>query len=168
MIKTYSEFLFESQTEELVSFISGITRAYNNDVYLGHFIVEEENRKWKEIRDNIQLRQTITFPAQYQIKFIQDDKKYNVIIEYNFSFFGQNELDVPDSSFDVDTERLGIVLDNIEIKKLKIVSQFLNVDTSNINDRLKEELVRFLIKVMSNDYDILSANLQTLQQEIYD
>lgn len=168
MIKNYSEFLFESNVDEIITFIAGMTRAYNNDVYLGHFIIEFELRKWKELKDTVQLRKTIKFPGIYHIKFIQDDVKYNFVCKFDFSFFGQNEMDVPDSSFAMDETRLGIVLDDIEIKHLEIRSKNIEFNSSNISERLNEELVRFLIKVMASDYDILSSKLQSLQQEVYD
>jgi uncharacterized Zn ribbon protein len=167
-IKSYSQFLFESDTVKLVDVISTLTRNYNSsDTFytdLTHFVVEKEYKKWNETRKNVELKKNTIQDASYELIFKLDERPYTLKCEYTFIFFGQHEKDEPDASFDMTSDRLTVVLDGIDIKHFSLKSSDINYD-SNVSGQVSIAIKKFLIKVMINDYDMLSSKIYSLQQE---
>ena len=171
MIKNFKEFLNESVSSDLdvINFVNSVTRAFNNDVYLGHFIVDTETRYWKEdLSTRAELKKPITEPAKYILNFKFNEKRCKLKCSFDISYFGQTEMDVPDDSYTgEERDRIGVVLDELHIKKLEITSDEFNYDSSNIPERLKEAVISLMIKVMHHEYDLLSPKLTSLQQSIH-
>ena len=154
MINNFNDFLFESNSNtKVVNFLSTLTRYYNFNT--DNFDIEKEHKQWRETRKYAEVGKTVTHDATYDLQCKMENVKYIVHCEYNFSFFGQHSKDYTDFSED----RIAVILDNLEIKHLKIESTILNYDSRDISDTIKSHMESFLIKMMISDYDQTSSKI---------
>ena len=170
MILNYTEFLNESANiDNIVDLITNLTRNYDStntfNTDTTHFILNKEYKNWRDPKEVVKLEKTITHEAIYELNFDLDKKTYNLTCEFNFSFFGKHEKDSPDTGFDSPSNnRLAVILDGIDVKKLKIKSELLNFKSKHLEKPVKTALETFLIKMMNSDYDSLSAKIYKIEQ----
>jgi hypothetical protein len=168
MIKNFEQYLLESENSDnlLINFFASLTRNYETQrpfyTDLLQFVIEEERRDWRETRKYVELEKSITHEARYLTRFKMDEKNYFLEINFDFTFIGKAERDAPEAMAQDDEERLNIVLEGVNIKKIKIKSTSYDIFKSGkeITPPVKKACEAFLVKMLENDYD-------TLGEEIY-
>lgn len=170
MIKNFTEYLLESQDGDTraVDFFASLSRNYESSkpfyTDLMQFTIEEERRDWRDTRKYVELEKKVTHEAFYKLKFELDKKMYLLEINFDYVFDGQKEKDAPETISDEDMQRLNVVLEEVRIKKIRIVSSDFNYDSSSPSDPVKKACEAFLIKMMEVDYDSLGAEIYKIEQ----
>lgn len=168
MIHNFKDFLLESDgSAQIADLLTSLTRNYKStDSFrtdLSHFDVDTEERHWEDARQHTELEKTVTHDATYKLLFKLDQSKYKLYIDFTFSFYGSAEKDAPDNN--VEEGKLATILDRINIKRLKIESDKVNVDTKNVKGIVKKSLDAFLIKMLELEYDSISPKIYSLEQQ---
>ena len=157
--KNFKEFLNESNIDsdtKVVDMISSLARNYESSraFYTDQlqYNVEQERRDWRDTRKYAELEKLVTHEAFYKIKFSMDGKHYLVEINFDFSFNGTKEKDAPDElSSAPGIDRLNVVLEKIELKKINIKSTDLDYTSDKISEPIRKACEAFLIKVLEID-----------------
>lgn len=167
MILKFEQFLLESSTTGIVELLSSLTRNYNStntfNTDITHFRIDKEERNWKDLRQNVELQKAHKTDANLVMEFELDKKEYKLECDFTISYTGQNEKDSPEPTAQY-SQRLAVVLDSIDIRRLRIESQSLNYD-SKPNNEIDKAIEPFLIKVLEVDYDLLSSKIYSIEQK---
>jgi hypothetical protein len=169
MIKNFNDFIFESEDKDtrIVDLFSSVTRNYESSraFYTDQlqYHVEEERRDWRNTRKYAELEEVITHESFYKLKFSLDEKSYLIEINFNFSFNGSKDKDTPDAMND-DTGTLNVILEKIDIKKIRIKSTDIDYVSSDVSSPIRKACELFLVKVLEEDYDTLGADVYKIEQ----
>jgi hypothetical protein len=171
MIKNFTDFLNESKDHDfkVADLFATLTRNYetkkNFDTDLLQFIVEEERRDWGDLRAKAELEDTKTDEGFYKLVFIIDEKRYLLEIKMDISYRGKLEKDAPETASDEDLNRLNLVLENIEVKKISLKATDLDYVTSSPSDSVLSACKKFLVKMLEVDYDTQGNKIYSLEQK---
>lgn len=169
--KNFREFLNESNTDtdtRVVDLFSAVARNYeaSRAFYTDQlqYNVEEERRDWRDTRKYAELEKLVTHEAFYKSKFSMDQKHYLIEINFDFSFKGIKSKDTPDI-VSADPDVLNVVLEKIDLKKIKVRSTDLDYTSSEISEPIRKAAEAFLVKVLEVDYDTLGAEIYRIEQK---
>ena len=169
-IKNFDDFLFESHDPDtkVVDTLSAIARYYESSRAFytdqSQFHVEEERRDWRDTRKYAELEELITHDAFYKLKFTMDGKNYLAEITFSFSFNGTKAKDAPDELSDGELNRLNVVLERIDLKRIVLKSTDMDYKSSNISEPIRKACEAFLVKVLEADYDSLGTEIYRIEQ----
>ena len=170
---TFKEFHWLNETDNsantasIVDLLTTLTRNYqtNQNFYtdLTHFETKEERRDWRMTRKYVVLEKPITHKAFYKLIFRLDDTQYLMEVRFYFTFVGRQEKDAPDPSFDdISSKRLSVELTDLKIESFKLESNAIN--STSLSEPIKNQLKKFLIKMLVDDYDSLSSEIYNIEQ----
>jgi len=149
--------------------LSTLTRFYetNKSFYTDElqFLVDEEHREWEDMRTSAKLKENTPEKGTYILKFRLNEKKHVLELNFNFTFSGNTEKDAPETAPERDLDRLNVALEDINVKSVSIKSLTFNYSTSSLSDSLEKSCEKFLIKVMSTDYDTVGEKLYSVEQQ---
>lgn len=170
MIKNFSQFNESSDQDfKLCDLLSTLTRFYetNKSFYTDElqFLVDEEHRKWEDMRTSAKLEENTPEKGVYILKFRLNEKKHVLELKFNFEFSGNTEKDAPETAPEKDLNRLNVALENIDVKSVSIESHTFNYNSSSLSATVEKSCEKFLIKVMSSDYDTLGEKLYSVEQQ---
>jgi len=170
-IKNYQSFLNESaDSDPALDLIRNLTRNYESSrmFYTDQvqYSAEEEHKDWTKPMDYVELEKPITKDGKYSLVFRLDGKGYQVKIDFSFTINGKKEKDAPETASDENLGRLNIVLEDVDIKKIRIRSQNVNIEktSGSIDDRMHKAIIAFLSKMLSTEYDTLGSKIYSLEQ----
>ena len=170
-IKSYQTFLNEStDSDPILDLVRNLTRNYESTrtFYTDQvqYSAEEEHKDWATPIDYVDLEKPITKDGKYSLVFQLDGKVYRIKIDFSFTINGKKEKDAPETASEADLGRLNIVLEDVEVKTLKVKSQSLNVEktSGSMEDRLRKAVITFLVKMLSTEYDSLGGKIYSLEQ----
>ena len=174
-IKKFDEFssLYENENADtvLVNFFASLARNYETQrpfyTDMLQFIVDEERRDWRDTRKYVKLEKKVEHEAFYKLKFTMDNKHYLLEINFDFTFYGQEDRDAPEAMTEEDKDRLNIVLESIKVEKIKILSTDFDLTKQNkeISSPVKRACEAFLVKMLEADYDTVGAELYKIEAE---
>jgi len=170
MIKNFSQFNESSDQDfKLCDLLSTLTRFYetNKSFYTDElqFLVDEEHREWEDMRTSAKLEENTQRKGTYVLKFRLNEKKHILELKFNFSFSGNTEKDAPETAPERDLNRLNVSLEDIDVKRVSVKSNTFNYETSSLSSSVEKSCEKFLIKVMSSDYDTLGEKLYSVEQQ---
>lgn len=170
MIKNFSQFNESSDQDfKICDLLSTLTRFYetNKSFYTDElqFLVDEEHREWEDMRTSVKLKENTPEKGVYTLKFRLNEKKHILELKFNFSFSGNTERDAPETASEKDLNRLNVALEDIDVKSISIKSHTFNYNTSSLSTSVEKSCEKFLIKVMSSDYDTLGEKLYSVEQQ---
>jgi len=131
---------------------------------LTQFSVESERRDWGDIRAKAELEKTKTDDAFYKLVFVLDEKKYLLEINFDLSYVGRKEKDAPETSSEDDLTRLNAVLKGIKLRNIKLKATDVDYGTSSPSASVKSTCEKFLVKMLSPDYDSEGEEIYSLEQ----
>lgn len=170
MIKNFQQFLNESENKDfsVSDIFSSLSRNYetNKKFYTDElqFNVEQERKDWGDIRKKAELEKTNTEQADYKLVFRMDEKRYVLELEFSFDYTGKKEKDAPETASVEDLARLNTVLNSVKIEHISLKSSTLDYNTSKPSSSVLRACEKFVIKMMSSDYDTLGEEIATLEQ----
>ena len=168
MIKNFEQFN-ESQNNDfkITDLFSSLMRNYESKKMfytdLLQFAVEEERRDWGDTRQKVNLEKPKTDDAFYKLIFHLDEKKYLLEINFKITYNGKKEKDAPETASEADLERLNVVLENVQIIKIHIKATDVDYTSSSPDKAVYESCKKFLVKMLSVDYDTLGEELFSFQ-----
>jgi len=170
MIKNFNQFNESSDQDfKICDMLSTLTRFYetNKSFYTDElqFLVDEEHREWGDMRTSAKLEENTPEKGTYILKFRLNEKKHVLELKFNFIFSGNTEKDAPETAPERDLNRLNVVLENVDVKSVSIKSHTFNYDTSSLSISVEKSCEKFLLKVMSTDYDTLGEKLYSVEQQ---
>ena len=170
MIKNFNNWLVESGEQSLkisdifntVSRFYDTAQSFNTDNK--QFTILEERRDWGDIRQKAELEKLkVQENAFYKLVFINDEVKYLLEINFNFSYIGKKEKDAPETASEEQLCRLNTTLEKIEIKKILLKSGTVDYVSNSSSKSVRRACEKFIIKMMVSDYDSLGAELYNLE-----
>ena len=165
MIKNFSSFLSESSNNDfrVADIFSSLSRNYETKKVfytdLLQFSVDEERRDWGDIRQKSKLEKIKTDDAFYKLNFSLDGSKFLLEIKFSISYRGKKDKDAPETAAPEDLERLNTVLEDIKITRINLSSSSLKYNTSSPSDSVKKACEKFMVKMLSLDYDSLGKEI---------
>ena len=170
MIKNFCEFIKESKDQDfkISDVFSTLSRNYESSrvfyTDLTQFSVDSERRDWGDLRAKTELEKSKTSDAFYKLIFILDEKKYLLEVDFSITYLGKKEKDAPETASVEDLSRLNTVLKDVTIKKIKLKATDIDYETTSPSGSVKKSCKKFLVKMLSNDYDTLGEEIYSLEQ----
>jgi hypothetical protein len=171
MIKNFSQFLNESSDQDfkVADMLATVTRFYESrkNFYTDElqFIADEEHRDWEDTREDIVLEEEKKIHGKYTLKYKLNEKKYVLNINFLMTFNGSKEKDAPETAPETELNRLNLVLEDLKIKNLSLKSQSMDYSSSSPSQTVEHNCMRFLIKMLANDYDTLGEKLFSIEEQ---
>ena len=175
MIKSFEQFINESSDMNSDTTVSNlmqeVDRNYND--YPGMSTVKStdinfsiDERKFPNFADEVELEKESTLPCEFHLKFTLRSEEYDMNLKFSVSFKGVENYDIPDPDYRhmQEEQRMGISLESMQIKRIIVKSSSLDYDSTKFGKDLGKTVLRFLLKIVKPQFDIIGDSTLSIQQ----
>ncbi len=164
-------FIYESEEKsnfKEIEFFDSLIRDYESEnVFFTdelQFKVLEERKDWKDILSQVERGISKDIKCHYLLRYEQNGSKKTLEIDFKMNFSGQEDRDEI-STENATTDQTGIILEDIEIRKIVVVESNSEWKSSgsSMSEELKNVIFKFMMKMLEPNYDVLSANLSRIK-----
>lgn len=175
MIKSFAQFVNESdalaEDAKVSAIVQDIDRNYGNYPSAAaqqtidmNFL--EEKREIPNFAEEAELAKDKVAHCKLYLKFSTSADEYQTQFDFDVTYKGVENFDKPDFNprSPEQTERLGVSLEGLKLKKIQVKSATLTYAKENFNKDLGKTVLRFLLNVLKPSFDKIGDEALIIRQ----